>query len=859
MYVSNRKILLLLALAALPACTRKVENKPLVDAVVTIGPSAKDTVLKLTGPSAGDARKQLMLQGSMSSADYFRAAELLQDIAAADNNANLAKYAKGMVSSFYENPANFTKSSFAQSLYLHAMVGEAEPIVQEQLNTISRQLSDGKIKLTKLLEKSATEYPWPSEANTLPELVSTTDRYVNWLLTQVPKLGLAPELARPAAAAIREEYSSFRPRALKAARKFQESPDIRSAVANLRELLEAFKISSDEKQEKDLAKALELATQIENTKTSGQALNLLIVLWRSVPPENREATFKPVSPEIYEFFNGKSEASLDCLMAAVCPNPVLLVAQAVVMGKLEEYGIEKLKTQIHDAVRDEIKKSAKDAALVALPTLPIIVRDEMNKELGKYLALIDTVKKDTLGFARRNAENWSKTELNQQIPGVEAGAVTVTQANGRYKVESEKPVAGMVTTGAETLGMSLTIAHKFLPSDRTKLRATMVGAVSKLLAMGGFRNPGGNSYASYAIAMDGPRTKFHNLKTVLGDQSSFAVPDSFSVNAALNMDRAKAAANSSVAAQAELLRGISAQIKFLRDWEPNEFDQHLSNVQVEDLAAEIPKGSINESLFPKRLLFALAVGNSAIQLQNIIKNLSPAFLILPEGEFLWGNQYQEISEGKVSAVAGLVNIENGKRGTIVKTADVARYILALDAFLEATEGVENTKAEPLLEKGEGGSSVIDQLIDARKYLRLFMMGLTNYLVYQAQDKDGGFHSFHILKPGKGVERAPGVRNLQDQALAIRALATSAKRLQMGVYSWSALDAYYFLNRAFFDQKQQFYAAKISQKGERLGAANLLEIAGTIRAIRELQQFMPAGSAAQWRQIERPWTRAMDSL
>jgi hypothetical protein len=856
-------LLAMTAIASFSACTREAINKPLTDAAITIGPSSKDVVLNLAPPSANEIKKSLQMNGAVSSADYFRTAELLQEIAKEDNNENLSRYAKGMVSSFYENRNNFTQSSFSQSLYITAMVGEAEPLIHEQLAKILIQLGDGKTKITKLLEKSSGSYPWPQQSHTLPELVSTADKYVNWLLTQMPKQGIAPELAKPAIAAIREEYSKLRPRIIRHTQKFHGSQNIKEGVKNLKELMGEFAIESGPEQEKDLAKALDLDKAIEDTKTSGQALNLLIKLWRAVPPEDREATFKPASPEIYEFLNGKSDAALDCLLAPVCINPLLLAAQVVVMGKLEEYGVEKLKLQMSQAILTSIKDSVIETALKELPKIPFMIRDEMDKEIGKFLALIDTVRNDTITFARKNAENWSKTELAQLIPGVEAANVNVSLQNGRYKVAAEKnstaTAPGAIQTGAETLGVSLSITHKFLPTEKQKQRSALVGSLVKLLAMGGFRSPGGASYSSYAMAMDGPRNKFHNLKTVLGDESSFAVPDAFQVKPDLAMDRVRASANSSVAAQAELLRGVSAQIKYLRDWEKNEFDEVLSSVQVEDLAPDVPKGAVNESAFPKRLLFALAVGNAAIQLQNITKNLSPAFLILPEGEFLWGNQYREISEGKVSAVAGMVNIENGKRGTVVRTVDIARYILAMDAFLDATEGVENTNSEPLLEKSGDDSSVIDQLTEARKYLRLFMMGLTNYLVYVAQDKDGGFHGYHILKPGVGTERVPDGRILQDQALAIRALSVSAKRLKMGIYSWAALDGYYFLNRSFWDSKNQFYVSKVGQGGNKIGTPNLLEVANTIRALRELQGFMPLGSRVQWQKIERPWTQALDSL
>lgn len=861
MLKNGKALLPIAAMLILSACTRSAEQKALEDAPLTVGPAAKDVALTLVPPATGQLRKHLELHGAYSTADYFRAAEVLQEIAREDNNESLSRYAKGMVAAFYEDRGNFTQAPFAKSLYIAAMVGEAEPVVKEQLVVVGKQIQDARSKLTIALERSVTEYPWPKEAAGFDELLVAADKYLNWLLAKIPTLGLEESLIRPTAGAIREEYAKFRPMVEKLANKIHDSTRIPEAVDGLESAFATLDVAPTDAQKNQLRDARQLGAMVDGVEDALDALRLIVKVWRMVPEADRESAFKPTAPELYDFLNGKSEASLDCLTAPVCINPVLEAARVFgILPKLREYGPKKIAGEIEQAVLKFLKRAVVVAALEWLPGAPIAVRDRMNKEIANYQALIATVQKDTLGYARKNAESWAKTELNQQIPGVEAANVNVTAQDGRYKVSAEKPVAGAVATGAETLGVTLSVTNKFLPSDKQKLRAVLVGSMVKLLAMGGFRMPGGESYASYSIAMDGDRGKFHNLKTVLGDAASFAVPDSFLVKPDLTMERGKTEATSSITAQAELLRGISAQIKMLRDWEPNEFDHALAGVQVEDMAPEIPKGAVNESVFPKRLLFALAIGNSAIQLQNVTKLLSPAFLMLPEGKFLWGHQYREIGEGKISAVAGLVNIDRGNRGTVVKTADIARYILALDAFLDATEGIEATKSEPLLEKGADGTSVLEQIVEARRYLRLFMMGLTNFLVYVAQDKDGGFQSFHVLKEGKGVERAPSARMLLDQALAIRALGVSAKRLNMGLYSWAALDGYYFLNRVFWDQKFQFYAAKVGAKTDtKYGQPGLLEIAATIRAVREIEPYMPAGSQAQWAKIERPWTKALDAL
>ena len=215
-------------------------------------------------------------------------------------------------------------------------------------------------------------------------------------------------------------------------------------------------------------------------------------------------------------------------------------------------------------------------------------------------------------------------------------------------------------------------------------------------------------------------------------------------------------------------------MRLARDWEHNELDEALGTFNAAELLPEVPAGVVSFPMFPKSLIFAVTVGNGGALLQNVIRKLSPAFLLMRQGEIFWGDRYQEIATGNVSTVAGMVPIIDGQRAGFVRTGDVARYILALDEFLAASEGVENTKAPPLLEKDAEGVTVLEKLLDARKKLRLFQMALTNYLVYVSQRKDGTQASVHTLPALLAPTTEP--LRLEDQALAIRALLASARSL-----------------------------------------------------------------------------------
>lgn len=850
-----------LSVIALAGCSRYAEKKPLADAApVRVGPSSQDVVLDFTSPRIQLIIDRLPLeQGTMNTADYFRLIDDLKTLSSRTENPKIGDLASEMYESFYKENNAYTKNSVGR-FYMESILGEAQPEAQKQLTVIARDLSVTKQRLTTLLDNSVTTFPWPREITHLSQALKSADSYTSWLMKAIPRLNLSPELMRPVTAAIRTEYGRYRPGFAEMATNLEGAKDFAQAVAAVKKAIVKLKVKLPEDQAQLLVKADGMVKQLATMETSQDALTLLISVWRLVPPGSREAVFKPVVPELYDFFQDKSDTSLDCLSAPLCLNPVLEVARRIaILPKITEYGVKKVHDQVEDAAKDYLIKEVRNQAAKLLPQIPMEARENIVVEAEKYQALIATIQSDFPNFARSRATKWAAKEFPQQLRGLEVANVAVKVAGrGKITVKPIQAAGDKVVSSAETIGLSLALAHEFLPAGGDRLKPALVEPILKLLAISGFHQLNGKSFPSLLMPMDGDSGEIFKIGELLKGETSFSVPDQFTASTDFFMDRANAKRGSSIAAQAELLRGIARQVKFHRDWEQNIFDEELTPIQVEDLASEIPKGAVELSVFPKDLIFSLALGDAAALLQNIIRPSSPAFLLMPDGELLWGNRYKEIQEGKVSAIAGLVSFENGKRGNTVKTAEIARYVLALSEFLEATEGIENTKASPLLATDSDGKRIVDQVADARRYLRLFQMGLVNFLVSVAQQKDGTMHGKFTLEGGK-LNKIPGPITLEDQALAVRALLAGAHSLDLPIFRWAALDTYYAMNRRFWDRKAQFYTAGLLADGAKARNANLREVTSTLIAINELAPHMSSESRAQWEKISAHWTRALEDF
>lgn len=862
--MKNILIIGILFLTIGAGCTRKAEEKPLEDAGVIFGPVNNDTKLNLRYVPTATLQESLVLNQEITTPRYFRIIDDLNEISKIDKNSSLAGLSQNLYTAFYNKNSNFTQTQFPKSIYVAAGIGEGEEEIQKQMAVISRQLKDAVNAFTVLLDGSVQEFPWPNKVDQFSDVTETLDHYMDWLVRKIPALNISPELSRTAAAAIKDNYRQLRPTLIKATTGLENADHFGEGLQALADALNELKINLKDSDAAMLKKALAISKLIRNAESSQDVLTLVIEVWRLVPAESRERVFKAEAPDLYDFLDGKSETSLNCLEASTCLDPVLAVARRVfVLPKIEETGVQKIRDQIDQAALNYLQKTAKNTVIEFFPQMPGFVKNQMLTEVKKYQSLIAKIQEDMPGFVNSNVQNWAKDNLAEAIPGIEVGKVNVAlQDRANISVTATDDTIDAETkslkTGAETIGLSLSLAQEFLPEDQGKLRAALVGPLLKLFAISGFRQVGGRTFPGFNFAFDGDHSELFNARNLMTGKTTFAVPDAFMAKGNFLMNRSKAKASASVAAQAELLRGLSRQIRFHRDWERNSFDSALGGIQVEDLVTQVPKGAIDFSVFPKDFIFAITLGSAGGILQNIIRDLSPGFLVLSDTEILWGNQYKEISEGKVSTVAGLVDIVGGARGDIVHTADIARYILALNEFMLATDGIEQTHSSPLTTPGEDGKSVLDQIVEARGYLKLFQMGLSNFLVHVAQDKDGGMNSAYRLVNGH-LEKIPGPKLLEDQALTIRALMASASTLNLRVYNWAVLDTYFFMNRRMWNQDQQFYGTQLSEDGKVFGKARLPEISNTLKALKDVAPILDFGAKRQLERVSNPWIRALENL
>ncbi|MGZ3737040.1 MAG: hypothetical protein ACXVC0_18865, partial [Bdellovibrionota bacterium] len=693
-------------------------------------------------------------------ADYLRLVSDLRELAKRESDDSLLAKAAALYGAYYSNPAIFTHTTFLESPLPAAMAGEGEAPVHEGVNQISAELKAAVAGFSAVLTNGS--YLWPRALPELGAAITALDGYVTFLTDQTQAMPISGLMKAAAQMQIQSQYAKLRPTLQKLVQGLEGARSTSQTVLALKHGVTALGLSLKAADAARLNQVEGLGKQLDSMQDAQGALGVLVTLWQITPAGGRGA-FQKASPELYDFLNGKSDDDLDCLAHPACPNPVLGISKLVIFHKLEAYGLEKIHAQVDREVKDSLVSSARAEILSTLPKIPLMIRDQVTKQTAAYFATLEKVRADVPGFIRARVSTWAGANFKESLRGLETDQLVVS-INGSPAVRPAAPVSAVVSTGSDTIGASLAVAQEFLPlDDATALRPALTEPILKVLALGGFRQDNGKPFPGFLLPLTGSPARVFVLEDLMKDSTSYAVPDSFRANAQFQMDRLHAARKVSAGAQAQMLLGLSRQIAFYRDWEQNTFDVSLGKILVNDLVPELPQGVVKSSFLPKDMLFALSVMNA-------------------------GAVLRAISADTVQKAA---------------PADLARTVLALDAFLQATDGAENSRSAPLL----GG------LMEGRKSVESLEAALAGRL-------------------GAGG-------SLAEQALTIRALLVAAERLGQPLLRETALKVF----------------AGMSLNGE----PSLPSVMSALLAGEELAGFMSADTRTQWDLAAKPWLKALRNL
>ena len=861
----------LLILLSLLGCAPSITPRKYEEAKKDFGPLQRDTDLGLSNLKAQNVDAGvLQWRESIESARVLRAAETLVTLGELRGRPGLMELGRKLSDSFYQAEGAVTRQPLEQTLFASAAIGETQIDSLKLIDDNDELMVQQSAFLLSLLQQVGAKFPWPGPQASARDLFDAAEGYVDAVVQTAGQGQVDPRILDALIKALNKKFYPIirdarlevasilnEPRALEIIRRFID-------ITNRN----GFAISPTLKAR--LAQAQIVMSDIENIKKTQHALKAIVELWELTTPEDHEKKFKPVSKDLYGYLKGKSHDELACVKDDGCHNPLIwLPKNLIILPAIEDYGVDKIRTELSQQSRDGLIAEIQAQVAAVVPQLPVEAGKRIVQEIADVRGKLKLVKDDYPGFVRRIMKGYAGEKLRGldasgampadiSIVGFETSRIQIDFTGTLLAMRSSE-TSGSVVTGAETIGTSMALAATLWRTETVpgsvSYQRSVISQINKLLAIGGFKAENQKPFPSLSLALDPSSEQRHfYVRHFSSGTVGYAVPDSIRVNNDVQIDSALYSQEVSVRSQAELLRGLSSLIRSFRDWEKSPFDQTLGRISVGELIKDLPADGVTEKLFPKEMFFSLAVADAGSILKNLTKKLSPVFLLSLKNNVIWSNDLGDTSDDNDPAtMAGMVDIQKGERTDTVRTGDVANYLLAVSEFLEATEGIENTKASPLLEKGADGHTPLEQLLDGKRDIRLLALGLANFLSHRMQGADGGLRS--ALSRANPALDAKAPRTLRDQALAILALSRVGDALDKDVYRWAAMDAMAFMNKVLWNTKTGFYRSVEGSEA----TPPLDEVALALLAGERLRLQLNEKSRTQWDQISAPWYAAFEKL
>ncbi len=848
-------------------CAPKPEKRVFVPAQTIFDTKKTDTDLGLSTKveSSSISFEHLAWKGEMDASRFFSATERLFRLGETFNNPALIQVGEKWAVSFENSPGLATRVLFSESPYSSAAIGETREETLQYLDSLTVLIESDHQKVVEALERGRREFPWPKTYVSAEELIETADRFLKWWINGLEIEKIDEIILSEIRAGAEAEFKLQSVKINNHVQRIRRSQTLTQALLAVSGFISDVDVEVDSAARAGLTRAELIGADLDQMTTAQHALTVLIKFWRSVPTGEREGRFKSVSQELYDYLSGRDEDDLDCLAKSKCLNVVILFAKRVkIFPTLSKYGIDQLRSEMNVAAREFLLREMELRAIAFMPEIPGLIREKFEHEIRVGIAKITSVRDDYTHFIKEIADGWARRHLQTEsggLSGIEVAPVRLRLLpHQSFEIKAARNPQRAFETGAATLGSSMSLAARRLEKINTETAAQRpeairlsVAQLNKMLAIGGFKTSEGTSFQSYSIAMESAAPAFThlNLRNFLAEPYSFAVPDRFQVGIDFKPIFASSGRKVSVEGQTELLRGLSGMIRYLRDWQVTSFDLSLGKVSLQDLMPGMPSSGTSQKFFPKDTLLAVAVANAAALLRNIESELTPVFLLDLKGQATWANGFK-FSDGQSATMAAAVDIVDGKREEVARTADSARYILALCDFLSAIDGIEATGAPLLMAKDASGARPMDTLIEARSQLQYLVLGFANFLARQMLSPEGRIAHSWNWREGVAT-KGPG--QLVDQALSVQALARAAKFLNVKAYATAAIEGYYFMNRTLWNHELRFYN-RIEGK-QSVPAVD--EVLLVLDAVSEVQDFLDEDSRLQWKRISTPWMTAFESL
>lgn len=768
--------------------------------------------------------------------NYFEDAQIIYDFAQEHQLRNVRLKLRSDMISLYKGGRHTSGVLFSQSPFAELFIAQAKPKFLEATKDLENLFEQQKQIILNTLSRVNSELVLPPAPISLSSGISYIAHFLSRFETYArADKTLHDELKLGLYKGLSEKFWVKLPLAQQQIAKYQGTPQLHEAIQNLLQFMSTFEVAVDADDSAKLAEATELGQVLNRELTAQETLSMLVDLWETLPPAEREANFGAVSPELHEYLSKSSEQKRDCLKSPNCKKLFTRLAkQLFILPAIKKHGIEKIQSAIQSAAFQELQAAIHDSILASIRNLPSRIYNEVSAELDREQAKYMNIRNNFDDFARRELQQWFEVTYGRRtIPALEDSSLDMAA-----KLRLRKRSSSM-TFQPKVFGDALAASEILFNVNDSHSRLLAWTRVNQLLANGGFSKANGNSFPTLARAV-GRKQSFLNVErgvlsdSVLGyftgaNLSGFSAESSRIRPSMTNAD------------YVSLLRGFRKLINVFADWKPSPWSRLTQPLNVADMLSSLDHKDLNQQPLPQDAMLGLAVANYTSYLAGLGSKGSPLFFMCRDGSLAWIAQGQKCSQRTT-----LVTLGADKTSTVVRTLDHARFLHEILDFVAMIDELEKTKSKYIKNRRGGSQSGIAQLKAAKPKLRDLVLGLSNFLSNVLLTQEGQFIESFDVKKRKAVNDRI---SLEASLEAIRALIRSSDFFGIEIYRTSARGAFYTLNH-MYDPDKGFYRVA---NGEPSLRSRILAI-DTLNALVKIEP--DEDTKNQMKELKAQWQRSV---
>jgi len=847
------KILLSTSLL-LSACAPKVEDRKFDEPASSFGPHNRDTDLS-TRLKAFAATPSMQWQGNVSTAVFFEQAENLVLLGKLTANPALTEKGLEWIRRFYQQANTAESVDLAQSPFAALAAAQTQEEVQKTLQEVSGDLEKSRRVLQENILALGKSYPWPQKSESLEKVISHAESFTSLVVSKLPAMDVPAIVAD----GVREELVTQTKPLFSDVRvtltELRKTTTLSQALNVVENAITKFEVELPADLKASLKQGRQIAKGLDSMNDAQDGLAVIVDIWKILTPQEQALYFKDANESLYDLLSKQDAKELECLRQDGCMGGIFkgIAKKLFILPQIKNYGLDRLQSEMNAKTRDYVLTQIETFASNFALQLPQLFVEKIDKGLLSKAQELQTVQKDYPGYIKNLLAQWGKRNLPKaegKVPGFEVSNISISvSAKTPFSIQASGATGDLrANTAGAAMSANALLLQNSADQDTLHLQSAL-SQVNKLISIGGYRD-GQNKLIPALLAPVDHEKENLDLTNMTASEISYRIPDKIRMQDGFHADENMVYdKNFSAASFAEQIKGLSQLLRWTADWKETNFDKTLGRIQAQELTEEIQSESLQRSLFPKDMLFALNIADVAVLLQDITKKATPVFLLTLNNSVLWADQYSASTETAI--MAGIVDIRDGRKSNVVRAQDVAKFLLAITEFLQATEGVENTRSSLLLEKDAAGRAPLDALLEGRRDLKLLVVALANFISNQLMTKKSLVQAHYYLNEKQRANNPEFL--VEEQVYALRALLAAWKTTELDAYLWSAQEIYFAMNKDLFNSQEGFYQ---NGDGTKLDFPQKLR---TLVALQEIKTHLPEASRLQLEKISSPWLGALQGL